>query len=70
MVEVITNEKKLPRLSRDVIKAGVESYYRVNNVGVKAPQPEKKRSMIDLDIDAKPVKKIKKNEFIIEFQDN
>ena len=36
MIDIFVGEKKL-RLTRDVIKSGVESYFRVFQVGVKAP---------------------------------
>jgi hypothetical protein len=71
MIEMI-GEKNL-RLSKEVIKSGVEAYYRGKNgngVG-KVQNGEKVRSMTEIvDVDQKPAKKIKKNEFIIEFQDN
>lgn len=71
MLELI-GEKNL-RLSKEVIKSGVEAYYRTKNTnGVSKPQNgEKVRAIADfVDVDQKPTKKVKKNEFIIEFQDN
>lgn len=71
MLELI-NEKNL-RLSKEVIKSGVEAYYRTKNTNgtSKAQNGEKVRTMTEIvDVDQKPTKKVKKNEFIIEFQDN
>lgn len=69
MIDMIVTEKKL-RLTKENIKSGVEAYFNSRTVASKQ-QEEKARSMIDLDMyEQKPVKKTKKNEFIIEFQDN
>jgi hypothetical protein len=71
MIELI-GEKNL-RLSKEVIKSGVEAYYRTKNTNgaSKTQNGEKVRTMTEIvDVDQKPTKKVKKNEFIIEFQDN